>query len=216
PDARPADVAACREAIGGRPVWLAASTHEGEEVAVAAAHRIIKARFPDLLTIIVPRHPHRGPAIHAMLEEGGLAVSRRSLGGTIDAAVEVYLADTLGELGLFYRVAPVAFLGGSLVPRGGQNPIEPVYLDAAILHGPRVHNFADIYDVLDRAGQAEPVADAEALANAVAALIADPATARLRASGAAATLRSFGGALDETMRGLAPFLDGAAARTEAP
>jgi 3-deoxy-D-manno-octulosonic-acid transferase len=206
-DASASDVAAVRAAIGDRPVWLAASTHDGEEAAIATAHRILKVRFPDLLTIIVPRHPHRGPSLQLMLTEAGLAVARRAAGGIIGPHVEVYLADTLGELGLFYRLSPIAYLGGSLVPRGGQSPIEPARLACVMLHGPHVENFVEIYESLDRAGQAQRVADARELAEAVADFLDDPAATHRRASEAAETLRPFAGALEATMRMLAPFLE---------
>ena len=141
-----------------------------------------------------------------MLAARGLAVAQRSAGEPIGPLLDIYLADTLGELGLFYRVAPVAFLGGSLVAHGGQNPIEPVRLDAAILHGPHVHNFESIYTALDGAGAAERIVDAESLAAAVGALLEDAAALRRRLVGATATLAPFAGALEATARALAPYL----------
>ncbi len=123
--ADPDALARLAAAIGGRPTWVAASTYEREEEIVAAAHRLIRQRHPDALTIIVPRHPERGEAVRAMLAASGLTVAQRSRGNPLLREIDVYIADTLGELGLFYRLAPIAFLGGSLVPHGGQNPIEP-------------------------------------------------------------------------------------------
>jgi 3-deoxy-D-manno-octulosonic-acid transferase len=206
PSADPAAVAAFQALLGNRPVWVAASTHEGEEEIVAAAHQMLRRRHPGLVTIIAPRHPTRGAAIRNVLTARGLAVAQRSAGEAIGPLLDVYLADTLGELGLFYRVAPVAFLGGSLVAHGGQNPIEPVRLDAAILHGPHVHNFETIYSALDGAGAAERIVDAASLAGAVGALLEDAATLRRRLVGATAALAPFSGALDATSRALAPFL----------
>ncbi len=159
PASTPEAVAALREAIGSRPVWVAASTHPGEEELVAEAHRVIAGTFPNLLTIIVPRHPERGADIAAAIAARGLGVARRKAGEAIAPDVSVYIADTLGEIGLFYRVAPVAFTGGSLVEHGGQNPIEPIGLGAAVVHGPHVHNFADIYEALDGVLPSHRVAD---------------------------------------------------------
>jgi 3-deoxy-D-manno-octulosonic-acid transferase len=206
PDADPAEVAAFHAAIAGRPVWLAASTHDGEEAIVAAAHRIVAARHPDLLTLLVPRHPERGEPVATMLRAEGLSVARRTAGEPLAPSTAIYLADTVGELGLFYRLAPVAFMGGSLISRGGQNPIEPAGLETVVLHGPHVHNFADIYEALDRSGQASVVHGPDELASEVAALLADPAEARRRAAIAAPTLRAFAGALDATMIALDPWL----------
>jgi 3-deoxy-D-manno-octulosonic-acid transferase len=206
PAADPAAVAAFQALLGNRPVWVAASTHEGEEEIVAAAHQMLRQRHPGLVTIIVPRHPNRGPAIRSLIAARGLAVAQRSAGEPIGPLLDIYLADTLGELGLFYRVAPVAFLGGSLVTHGGQNPIEPVRLDAAILHGPHVHNFAGIYAALDEAGAAETIVDAESLAAAVVALLDDASALRRRLRRASIALAPFSGALDRTAFALAPYL----------
>jgi 3-deoxy-D-manno-octulosonic-acid transferase len=195
-------------AIDGRPSWVAASTHEGEEAIVAEAHRLIRQRHPQVLTVIVPRHPERGDAVRAMLAARGLTVAQRSRGNPLLHEIDVYLADTLGELGLFYRLAPIAFLGGSLIPHGGQNPIEPTHLAAAVLHGPHVHNFADIYAALDAAVPAAPIADAASLADAVAALIDDPAGVVNRAAAAREALARFSGALDATMTAILPYLAG--------
>jgi 3-deoxy-D-manno-octulosonic-acid transferase len=205
----PEAVAALRQSIGERPMWLAASTHEGEEAIAAQVHRELAPAHPGLLTVIVPRHPERGPAIAEMLRQWGLAVALRGPGEPVSSGTDIYVADTLGELGLFYRIAPVAFIGGSLVPRGGQNPIEPVRFECAVLHGPHVHNFADIYAALVTSGS-ETVADAEQLAAAVHRLLADPARARNRVRAAAAALQPFSGALDATFAALQPFLPGRA------
>jgi 3-deoxy-D-manno-octulosonic-acid transferase len=216
PAADPADVAAFQALVGNRPVWVAASTHEGEEEIVAAAHQLLRQRHPGLVTIIVPRHPNRGAAIRAALAARGLAVAQRSAGEPIGPLLDIYVADTLGELGLFYRVAPVAFLGGSLVPHGGQNPIEPARLDAAILHGPHVHNFETIYGVLDKAGAAEQVVDAEGLGKAVGAFLDDAAAVRRRVKAATAALAPLSGALDATALALAPYLSAPAAGAGRP
>ncbi|MEP0324344.1 3-deoxy-D-manno-octulosonic acid transferase [Bauldia litoralis] len=196
--------AALKAAIGGRPVWLAASTHPGEEEIVAAAHKLMAERHPGLLTVIVPRHPHRGPELVAALSATGLSVARRSDDPTLSTSPDIYVADTLGELGLFYRLAPVAFVGGSLVDHGGQNPIEPVELGAAILHGPHVQNFADVYAALDELAPGSCVADARTLADSASALIADAGARETSVASARAALSPFRGALDRTMLALRP------------
>ena len=199
-------VAVLRRQIGSRPVWLAASTHEGEEAVAVEVHRALAAAQPGLLTIIVPRHPDRGPAIAEMVAAAGLPLALRGRGEPVSAATGIYIANTLGELNLFYRAVPVTFVGGSLVPRGGQNPIEPVRCEAAVLHGPHVANFADVYAALDVSGS-EMVGDATELAAAVNRLLDDPARARNRARAATAALRPFAGALDATMAALRPYLE---------
>ena len=174
--AAPAALAKFRAMIGKRPVWLAASTHPGEEVSVVAAHRQIRRRHPDLLTIIVPRHPDRGEGLACELRAGGEELARRSLNEQPDAATEIYLADTLGELGLFYRVADLAFIGGSLVPHGGQNPLEAARLGCPILFGAHTANFEEMTARLLDADAARRVGDADELARAVDTLLAEPAT----------------------------------------
>jgi 3-deoxy-D-manno-octulosonic-acid transferase len=175
---------------------------------VAKAHTLIAGKHPGLLTIIVPRHPERGPELAAALAARGHAVARRRAGEPIAPSVDIYVADTLGELGLFYRVAPVAFIGGSLVKHGGQNPIEPISLGAAVLHGPHVHNFADIYAALGDAMASYRVEDARALAATAGALLADPATCKKSVAGARAALKPFSGALTATWKALRPYLGG--------
>ena len=138
----------------GRPIIVAASTHPGEEEILIEAHRTLAGFFPSLLTVIVPRHPDRGEAIARIVAAAGLHVGLRSREELPTAATDIYVADTMGELGLFYRLAPIVFMGGSLVAHGGQNPIEAVKLGASIVHGPHVFNFTDVYEALDRAGGA--------------------------------------------------------------
>jgi 3-deoxy-D-manno-octulosonic-acid transferase len=207
--ADPAALATLRAAIDGRPTWLAASTHPGEEEIVATAHKLVAARHPRLLTVIVPRHPNRGDEAAATVAAAGLAVARRSRGEGIDEAIAVYLADTLGELGLFYRLAPVAFVGNSLVAGGGgHNPIEAIQLGATVLHGPHVANFAEVFACLDAAVPQPGVDDAASLAVAVLARLADPAAARDEAARAARALAPMSGALDRTLAALKPWLAG--------
>ncbi|WEK52310.1 MAG: 3-deoxy-D-manno-octulosonic acid transferase [Candidatus Kaistia colombiensis] len=207
PHATPEMVEAMHRAVEGRAVFVAASTHEGEEEVIAAAHRVLRHRRPELLTIIVPRHPVRGPAIRDQLVAKGFDVALRSAGEPISAGTDIYLADTLGELGIFYRIAPIAFIGGTLVPVGGHNPIEAAQLNVAILHGPHVHNAAEIYSALDRTGRAEVIRSSEQLAKVLDDLFADPNAMRRRATKAAEALAPFTGALDATMRALVPYLE---------
>jgi 3-deoxy-D-manno-octulosonic-acid transferase len=207
--APPADETALRrlkDIIGKRPVMVAASTHAGEEAAVIAAHRRLRAKFSALLTIIVPRHPARGESIAASAKATGVAVAQRSRRAQPMPDIGVYIADTLGELGLMYRLAPIVFMGGSLASHGGQNPIEAVRLGAAIIHGPHVWNFAEIYAALDAAHGAQSVADEEALVAGLEAWFADPAARQTAADAAATTIKRLGGALDRTWGALDPYL----------
>lgn len=183
--ADPARLAGLRAAVGDRPVLLAASTHPGEEQQVMAAHRLLAKRLPGLLSIIVPRHPERGTGIASLAEAAGLSASRRAAGGLPGPAVALHVADTLGELGLFYRLAGVALVGGSLVPHGGQNPLEPARLGCPILLGPHTANFAEPVARLLAAGGALEVADAAALAAAAHAVLSDGVRAAGMAEAAA-------------------------------
>jgi 3-deoxy-D-manno-octulosonic-acid transferase len=206
----PVDDNECRRldlTLGARPRWLAASTHEGEEAIAAEAHRILKQRFPDLLTLIAPRHPGRGGEIAASLRGQGFAVTQRSLGEALTPATEIYVADTLGELGLFYRLAGIAFIGGSLVPAGGHNPMEAALLDCAILHGPDMANCAAVADALREADAAATVHDATTLAAAAELLLTDPALRRRKTRAAASVAARQSGVLDAVFAHLTPWLD---------
>jgi 3-deoxy-D-manno-octulosonic-acid transferase len=216
PAADPAELGRLRASLGDRPVWVAASTHPGEEEAVAAAHRMLAADRPDLLTVVVPRHPPRGAAVAALFRAAGIVPALRSAGEPPVPAAGAYVADTIGELGLFYRLAPLAFLGGSLIAHGGQNPIEPVRLGAAVLHGPHVANFAEVYAAIDAACPAAALPGAEALAAAVARLLADRGAARAENAAAAAALAPLSGGLSATLDALEAWLQPLAARAVAP
>jgi len=173
-DPLPADedeLSSLRAVVGQRPVWLAASTHPGEEDLATEVHKILRARHPELLTVIAPRHPARSDEIAERLKSGKIEFSRRSRGEVPDR--EVYLADTLGELGLLYRLSSVAFIGGSMGTHGGHNPIEAARLNCAILHGPDMGNFKVIAEELRNAGGAVAVESAEALAEAVGHMLED-------------------------------------------
>jgi 3-deoxy-D-manno-octulosonic-acid transferase len=189
-----------------RNVVAAASTHASEENEIIAAHRRLREKYPTLLTIIAPRHPERGPGIAEAAKGAGLSVALRSRGDLPKADVDVFVADTLGELGLIYRLAPIVFMGGSLASRGGQNPIEAIRLGAAIVHGPHVWNFAEIYASLDAAHGAELVADEESLTRCLAGWLANPTARKAVADAAAATVEKLGGALDRTVTAIEPYL----------
>lgn len=155
----------------GRPLWVAASTHPGEEKVVADAHKRVKQALPNVLTILVPRHPQRGMDITRDLTAEGLRVARRSCQETADPSTDIYLADTIGELGLFYRLSDIAFLGGTFAPIGGHNPIEAALLDCALIWGPHTYKQTEICDILEPA--AWPVKSPEDLSLAVRRLLLD-------------------------------------------
>jgi 3-deoxy-D-manno-octulosonic-acid transferase len=201
-----AALARLQEIIGTRPVVAAASTHPGEETAIITSHRRLRAKFPTLLTIIAPRHPGRGESIAAIANVAGLATALRSHRAQPMPDIGVYVADTLGELGLIYRLAPIVFMGGSLATHGGQNPIEAIRLGAAVVHGPHVWNFAEIYATLDAEHGAIAVADEETLTVRLGEWLAKPAARRAVADAAAGTVERLGGALKRTLAALDPYL----------
>jgi 3-deoxy-D-manno-octulosonic-acid transferase len=190
----------------GRPVIAAASTHPGEEEILAEVHRELAGYFPGLLTVIVPRHPNRGETIAGMIAASGLHVALRSHEDLPTATTDIYVADTMGELGLFYRLAPIVFMGGSLVEHGGQNPIEAIKLGAAILHGPHVFNFTDVYDALDAAGGAKQADTREALVKQIGQWLADPVARQASVDAAGGVVDLLGGALERTLAALEPYL----------
>lgn len=185
-----------QQAIGARPLLLAASTHPGEDETVLAAHDMLRRAHPDLLAIIAPRHPERGEHIARLC--GGRLAARRSTGALPARETAVYVADTLGELGLFYRLADFAFIGGSLVPHGGQNPLEAARLRCAVMAGPHTRNFAPAYDVIFTAQRTGRVSGSSDMAALAGQLIADPAKAKALRDAAAKAAASLGGALERT------------------
>ncbi|MFW5641228.1 MAG: 3-deoxy-D-manno-octulosonic acid transferase [Roseicyclus sp.] len=197
--------------LAGRPVWLAASTHDGEERVVLDAHRLALKINPRLLLILAPRHPQRGDALAQMLQSEGWRFTRRTEGEGPDAEAQVYLADTLGELGLWYRIAPISLVGGSLQPIGGHNPFEPAALGSAILHGPFVTNFVDIYKRLTEAGAARLVTGPDTLSEAVHELL-NPDRAASMAHAAWETVSQGAEVTDRTLDAIMDRLDGVGAR----
>jgi len=195
--ADPAKLEALRRAIGGRPVLLASQTHSGEEETILPAHDALRRSFTELLTIIVPRHPERGRDI-AMLC-GTRNARLRSSGHGPAPETAVYIADTMNELGLFYRLAPFAFVGGSLIRHGGQNPLEPAKLDCAVLAGPHTHNFTSTYETIFQAQGTGRVTTTGEITALAAELLADPAKARALGAAAHRGADSLGGAVAKTI-----------------
>lgn len=173
------DRAAFAAQLGGRPCWLAASTHPGEEAMVSEAHRIAGRSSHRLLLILAPRHPDRGKEIARDLRADGWNVAQRSQGETLTEDTQIYLADTLGEMGLWFRVCPVTFLGGSLMPIGGHNPFEPAGLGSAILSGPHTSNFKEIFARLRAANALREVRSAGDLGDQLDDVLAPDEAARL-------------------------------------
>jgi 3-deoxy-D-manno-octulosonic-acid transferase len=207
--APPADAAKLERLMSvtrGRPIIVAASTHPGEEDVLVDTHRALAGIFPQLLSVVVPRHPDRGGAIARTIGAIGLRVALRSHEELPTAATDIYIADTMGELGLFYRLAPIVFMGGSLVPHGGQNPIEAVKLGASIVHGPHVFNFSDVYEALDGAGGARLADSREALVKQLGQLLADPAARETSIAASSRVVEQLGGALERTLAALEPYL----------
>jgi 3-deoxy-D-manno-octulosonic-acid transferase len=195
-----------KKAIGTRPVFLAASTHPGEEDIIAGVHRALKKDMPDLLTIIVPRHPVRGGEICEMLEGEDLSCIQRTNRDTPEASHDIYVADTIGELGLFYDLAPVAFVGGSLVKHGGQNPIEAIMHNTAVLTGPNVHNFEEAYAALLEGEACMEVTTLEDLTTQARRLFQDEKARKKLIARAQAKVDEMRGALDVTLDALEAYL----------
>lgn len=195
--ADPEKLNALKTAIGARPVFLASQTHQGEDETILPAHDALHRQFPNLLTIIVPRHPERGSAI-AMLC-GTRPCKLRSRGELPDASTAIYIADTIGELGLFYRLARFCFVGGSLIRHGGQNPLEPAKLGCAVFAGPHTFNFTDAYDAIFTAQGTGLVTSAGEIAASAASLLADPAEASRLGTAALQSAERLGGAVAKTV-----------------
>jgi 3-deoxy-D-manno-octulosonic-acid transferase len=197
----PEELARLKTQISGRPIILAASTHTGEEALIARA-----GRGAGGLLIVAPRHPDRGPAVEAELKALGMSVAVRSRGES-PAGADAYLADTLGELGLFFRLADVTVMGGGFVPGiGGHNPLEPARLGCAIVTGPDVFNAADVYAEMIGAGAVRVAPDEAGLADTLGELLTEPERARAMGRAALAFAERQGAALDEALARLSPLL----------
>jgi 3-deoxy-D-manno-octulosonic-acid transferase len=206
--ADPQELSELRALIGSRPVWLAASTHDGEERMAMLLHRQLVQRFPELVTIVAPRHAQRGADIERDAARHGITAVRRSTGQKLPPrGPQFYIADTMGEMGLFYRLASIVFLGKSFAGGGGgQNPIEPAKLGAAILHGPDVSNFLDVYAEFARRGGARQVNDSDDFARALTQLLGDARRMREMSRAAGEAVEQLVGACDNVMNAIEPYV----------
>lgn len=214
PPTHDATVALFRGWAGGRPLWVAASTHEGEEAAILDAHARVLASAADVLLVLVPRHPQRFDSVAGLVEASGLAWQRRSEARAVDPGTAVLLADSMGELSAWMALADAVFIGGTLVPVGGHNPLEAMQFGAPLLAGPQVFNFAEVFEDLRAAEAWQRVDGAETLAAALSALRADPASARAMGQRGREVHTRRGGATARTIAPLLALLDARAQRTE--
>lgn len=199
-----------RHALAGRPLLVAASTHDPEEETIANAHRLIAEKLNGFCTIIAPRHPGRGKAVADALRGKGFRVALKSDGEYPGAETEIYIVDAIGELGTLYALTDVAFIGGSLIPHGGQNPVEAVGHGAVVLTGPHWTNFRDLYRSMLRHGGAREVATEQALADAVVDILTREGALSEMREGAKAGLATLAGALDKTVTELVALLPASA------
>lgn len=209
PDAGATDLAALEAGIGGRPLLLAASTHPGEDEVVLSAFLKLREKRPEALLVIVPRHPVRGADIALLSEAAGLATRRRATGELPDADTLVYVADTLGELGAFFRLSTVVLMGGTFIAGiGGHNLIEPARLGAAVVSGPHFSNWLDIYAAFADAGGLAIVQTPDELSAAVLALLDDPSRRAAQAAAAERVVAGSAGAVSRTIEAIAPLIGG--------
>ncbi len=193
--------------IGGRPIWLGASTHPGEEAILAEVHKVLKELHPELLTIIVPRHASRGNSIAALLREKGLQIALRSKQESITAETDIYIADTMGELGVFYRLAGIVFIGGSMVAHGGQNPLEAARLDCAVVYGPHMENFRAICHELEAANACITITTVTQLEETIDELLRNQEKQEQLAQAALKMLEDKGSVVEKLLESIAPKLD---------
>lgn len=200
---KPDDLDAMKRALVGRPCWLAASTHPGEEAAILSVHQRLKQQFPNILTIIAPRHPAEGEKIRALSTVNTVQRSKKEL---LLPDTEIYIADTLGELGLLFKLSPIVFMGGSLIPRGGHNPLEPARMGCAVITGPYVHHFTEVFEELELAGGLIRAADEMAVTKAVATLLTNPAKRMEISDAGLKAVEAHQGVLDRVLGVLDPYL----------
>lgn len=193
--------------IGERKLWVAASTHPGEEEMIREVHLTLKANHPDLLTIIVPRHAKRGKDIYNQLASDEVTLKLRSNEDNVDTKTDIYIADTMGELGIFYRLAPIVFIGGSLVEHGGQNPLEAARLECAILFGPHMYNFSEVVNELKEASACIQINDKAELATTLEELLNDYSKQEELAKASKEIVQTKTGLLSIAMREITPFID---------
>ena len=206
PEANEALVGALKTMIGNRPTWLAISTHKGEEESVAQVHQLLAAHVPDILTILVPRHPDRASEIIDDLEKFQLNIATRSSGSPILAETQIYLGDSIGEMGSYLQLAEIAFMGNSLKSQGGHNPIEPAMARTAILSGSFVQNFRETFQALIEAGGARLVTDEKMLAENIYHLLRNRNDLESMQTAAAHTVAQMAGALEHSIRILDPYI----------
>lgn len=192
--------------IDGRPTWAAVSTHDGEEEIAAEVHTLLRKRHPDILTIIVPRHPERALAVASSCAARGLTLASRSRGDRIAPGTDIFLGDSIGEMGLYLRLTEIAFVGRSLTGEGGQNPLEPAMLDTAVLSGKNISNFRDTYQALIASGGARLVKDKDMLAGAVNYLLNNDSVRRQMMDAGMTAVADMRGALAKTLYALEPFI----------
>jgi len=195
-----------KKSIGTRYCWVAVSTHEGEEETIGRVHQRLKEKYPELLTIIVPRHPERGAGVTALLKETGLNVTTRSIRENISSATDIYMGDTIGEMGLYLRLASVCFMGKSLNASGGQNPLEPAMTGTAIVSGQNVQNFRDTYRGLLKTGAVRLISDEKMLAANIEYLLMNSAEREKMIVAARESVQQMSGALDNTIHILDSYL----------
>ena len=196
-----------KELFGDRPVWIAASTHEGEEEIALEAHRILRQEIPDLLLVLVPRHPQRFQGVREMVTKERMTIVARTDGKPCSASTQVFLGDTMGELTLFYAASDVAFVGGSLVPIGGHNLLEPAALGLPLLSGPHVFNAQEIADMFVDKGACVLVQDGAGLAAEVSRLLSDPERAARLGDAGRDILERNRGALARLLAMIEPLVD---------
>ena len=208
PQPDPAQLAQLAPALSGRPVWLAASTHAGEEELVLAAHQSLMAGAPDALLILAPRHPDRAQEVEIAIRKAGFVPVRRSQDAVPQRGHGVWLWDTMGELGIAFALAPVTVMGGSLVEKvGGHNPVEPIAIGSAVISGMKVHNFADLYLDLEAAGGVVLVgAEPQGVALAVAGLLGQPDQRAAMLAHARAVVAEGAAAMDRAVAALVPLI----------
>jgi 3-deoxy-D-manno-octulosonic-acid transferase len=206
-EADPNALAAMEDALRGRPTWLAASTHPGEEAIAGNVHSGLAPDHLGLITLIAPRHPDRGPEIAGELIAQGLNVGLGSRGDVPGPETEIFIADSLGRMGLWYRLATAVFVGGSFGTVGGHNPLEPARLGCALVFGPDMENARALADGLIDQGGAVQVSDQHWLQGAIGALLSSPELMAQRARAAAAFANAQAEVLDTTMEAIAPWLE---------
>jgi 3-deoxy-D-manno-octulosonic-acid transferase len=205
--ADPAALEAMVTALGDRPRWLAASTHPGEEAMAGNVHVALASDHPGLITLIAPRHPNRGPEIAAALTAQGLTVGLGSRGDVPGPDTEIFVADSLGQMGLWYRLATAVFMGGTFGSVGGHNPLEPARLGCALVFGPDMNNARELAEALIHQGGAVQVSDQHWLQGAIGALLSSPDLMAQRAAAAATFANDQAEVLQTTMDAIAPWFE---------